>query len=219
MATTSGYSGFALRFRILFSVVLVVLLALTSAQNVYAATLDQKQENAVAWIRINVLNGGQEFQPSLPTLEAVSVKINTFSAGDGDDTITLTIRQGTIGGSVLATATRSLADGFGGDSGEWVYFTLSPVSVTPGSTYVIVLTATKNTFGWGFGDDAYANGVQIRDGNPYPKADFAFRTYGSGPSVGGVIVTTNNFMTLAPYLALIGLVATSVAVAVKKRLN
>jgi hypothetical protein len=38
------------------------------------------------------------------------------------------------------------------------------------------------------------------------------------PSVGGVAVPTNTFMILAPYLAMIGLIATA-AIAIKKRRN
>jgi len=168
----------------LLAVAVVVLFALSSAQNVFAATLDQKQEqnpyNAMAQILSNSPIG-QEFKPSLPTLEAVEVEIGTMNSG-GDDTVTLIIREGTITGTVIATASMLLVQGFGG----WVHFALTPVSVTPESTYVIQLQATKNTFGWSYSSslvapflDAYTRGVAIELGSPEPTDDYCFRTYGS----------------------------------------
>jgi len=207
------------KFRLLLPVVLAVLLALASTQNVFAMVIDQKQESFVGATQI--LSGdplGQEFQPSLNTLEAVEVNLDTMNQG-GDDTITLTIRQGSVTGAVLATAAKSLTQGFSG----WVYFALASVRVTVGSTYVIRLSATKNTFGWRYSDgNPYPSGMMIRGelGVPemVPRQDCAFRTYGStSSSVGGVIVSTSTYMALAPYLAMIGLVATTAAVAFKKR--
>jgi hypothetical protein len=206
---------------------LTVLLTVSSAQSVFAAVLDQKQESGITGSIISAFGFdkmlGQEFKPSLPTLVAVDVKINTMNH-DGDDTITLTIRQGTIGGAVLATATRSLTDGFGGDFGEWVSFTLTPSSVTPGSTYVIRLQATKNTFGWISNDlgNPYPDGRAIEGGIPLPGQDFTFRTYGpdAGPTVGavgGIVLPTNTLTVLAPYLIMIGLAAVAATVYVTKR--
>jgi hypothetical protein len=134
-----------LRLKLLLPAVLTVLLMVSSVQNAFAAVVDQKQENFVGgtgavtiWAFSPI---GQEFQPGLSILEAVEVNIRTMEGG-GDDTITLNIRQGSISGTVLATASKSVTEGFEG----WVYFALGSISVTTGSTYVIQLSETKSTF-------------------------------------------------------------------------
>jgi hypothetical protein len=216
--------------RLLAVAVLAIVLALSSAQNVFAATLDQKQEESPYNYTIQILSSspiGQEFKPSLSILEAVEVKIGTMNQG-GDDTVTLTVRRWTITGTVIATASKDLVQGSEG----WVYFSLTPVFVTPGSTYVIQLQATKNTFGWlASSSNPYPRGVAI-DTEPgegthsEPEIDFCFRTYGSGSTstpagpVGGFIMPVNTFAVLAPWVAVIGLVGcigTVVVVSRKRR--
>lgn len=185
----------------------------------FATTLDQKQETFTGLLYQILSNDplGQEFQPTLNTLEAVEVYIDTMNQG-GDDTITLTIRHGSVTGTVLATAAQSLTQGFSG----WVYFTLGSVRVTVNSIYVIRLSATKNTFGWGLADgNPYPRGMAIVGelGIPEkaPELDCTFRTYGSiSSTVGGVVAPTNKIEILTPYIALAGLVAVSAVVVVKR---
>jgi hypothetical protein len=213
-----------LKYRLFLPVVLAALLAIASTQNVFAATLDQKQET------VSIFNSciqtcdpiGQEFKPSLPVLEAVEVYIGTINGWAGDDTITLTVRQGTIGGPIIVTGSKSLVTGFKG----WVYFPLTPVSVTPESTYVIRLQATKITFSWYYSPDAlYSRGVAFENGAAIAVQGFTFRTYGSAattstttkPSVGGVVLPTDSLTVLVPYLAMIGLVTVAATVYVTKR--
>lgn len=215
--------------RLLAVAVLAIVLALSSAQNGFAATLDQKQEENPYNALLQILSYspiGQEFKPSLSILEAVEVKIGTMNQG-GDDTVTLTIRQGTLTGTVIATASEDLVQGFEG----WVHFSLTPVSVTPESTYVIQLQVTKNTFGWFYSSgNPYLRGVAIdtepgEGTRPDTDVDFCFRTYGSGSTstpagpVGGFIESVNKLSVLAPWLAIIGLVGClgTVAVVAKKR--
>jgi hypothetical protein len=216
--------------RLLAVAVLAIVLALSSAQNVFATTLDQKQEDSPYNYTIQILSSspiGQEFKPSLSILEAVEVKIGTMNQG-GDDIVTLTIRRGTITGTVMATADEPLVQGFEG----WVYFSLTPVSVTPESTYVIQLQVTKNTFGWfASSSNPYPRGVAIdtepgEGTHPEPEIDFCFRTYGSGSTstpagpVGGFMEPVNKLVIFAPWLAVIGLVgciATVVVVSRKRR--
>jgi len=207
--------------RLLAVAVLAVVAALSATQNVFAAVIDQKQElfDSAAQILFNSPIG-QEFQPSLNRLEAVEVRIGTINHL-GDDTITLTVREGSISGMILATSTQSVADGFDG----WVYFSLTPISVTLGSTYVIQLSATKATHEWWrkSNTNPYPNGRAIVGGNPQDNNDMTFRTYGStatSPSVGGVVIPPNTFALVSPWLAVIGLVgciATVVVVAKKRR--
>ena len=122
----------------------------------------------------------------MPILEAVEVRVSS-PVPAGDDTIILTVREGTIDGTPIATASQFLVDGFQG----WVYFTLTPVSVTPESTYVIRLQATKTTFLWCYGvGDPYPRGVAIESGTGISGQDFAFRTYGSTHAPVGTPVGT-----------------------------
>ncbi len=190
---------------------LAALLAVSSAQNVFAATLDQQQENFGGGFSIFTWNPvGQEFQPSLPSLQAVEVYIRTIGGGG---IVTLTIMQASIGFPPLVTATQSLSNGFVG----WVMFTFASISVTPGTTYVIRLQVTQDFFHWGSaGINNYPRGRLIIQGNFIAGDDAAFRTYGS-TSVGGVVLPTNSLTVLAPYLAMIGLVAVAGTVYVTKR--
>ena len=207
-------------------VVLAVFLLLSSTQNVFAGLIDQKQESTGPWnSTIKSFEPiGQEFKPTLPILEAVEVNIITTANLGGDDTITLTIREGTIGGTVIATASNLVTQGFNG----WLYFALTPVSVLPESTYVIRLEVTKLTFGWQYyPSDLYMRGDAIEGGVSKSGQDFTFRTYGnqqqsapSGPQhIGGEVFSANKLAVLSPFLALIGLagVVASAAFAFKRR--
>ena len=205
-------------------VVLAVLLMVASAQNAFAAVIDQKQENISGGFQSIMPSDpmGQTFQPSMTKLEAVEAYIKTDPAGG--DVIFLTIREGSVTGTQLLMASQSVASNFEG----WVHFTFGSLTVTPGSTYCIRLTAASPFPSWGrSATNLYPNGEAIVFGNPaVPAGDFAFRTYGSGQTtttmtraaVGGVTLPANSLTVLAPYLTMIGLVAT-VAVAVRKRRN
>jgi hypothetical protein len=197
-------------FRLLAVAVLAVVLVLSSAQNGFAAVIDQRQESTYGG-SVQILEFspvGQEFQPSLPILEGVEVQLSSPFGGP-DDTITLNIRQGSVTGTVLATATKFLTTG----PSNWVYFTLGSISVVPGATYVIELAATQVTFRWDSSSfPAYPRGDAIWRGNPNSMYDFCFRTYGSEASysspVGGFMEPVNKLTVFAPYLALFGLVVT-----------
>jgi hypothetical protein len=205
------------KLRILFPVVLTVLLALSSAQSVSAAVIDQRQELDSGGSITIALARGQEFMPSLSPLTGVDVHIMTANHF-GADTITLNIREYSVlplSGPILSSRTsQSLPDGFSG----WLHFDLpTPVAVTPGSKYVIELAEVKMTFGWYvFYGNAYLNGRAISNNNFWDDIDFTFRTYGS-TTVGGVVTPTDSLAVLAPYLAAIGLVATAATVYVRKR--
>ena len=214
-AATSGHSGFALmsgKFRLFLPVVLAVLLAVSSAQNVSAMRIDQSQEISNMFFGIPFSSPiGQEFKPSVPFLEAVEVRLKLLGQAD---TITLYVREGTIGGTILATAALSLPSGFDG----WALFPLGSVKVTPEATYVIQLTAGVIYSYWGRATgNPYPRGRAIHNGLFHDDEDQAFRTYGPRSSVGGVVLPTNSLTVLAPYLAMIGLVAVAATVYVTKR--
>ena len=145
-------------------VLLVVLLAVALTRSAFAGVIDQKQEldSAVAYgFPGSDQMLGQEFKPSLPILEAVEVKLENTGGGVGGYTFTLTIRDGTISGAILASASQLVDHDFNG----WLRFTLTPLYVTPGSTYVMRLQATSAPFAW-----LYAETLTVgRD--PYPTVD------------------------------------------------
>ncbi len=212
--------------KLLAVAILLIALTLSSTQRAFAAdVIDQKQE--VPGGSASILGNspiGQEFQPSMATLVAVEVLIETMNPQLGDDAITLNVRQGTITGTIIANASRSLTVGFSG----WLHFAFGSVSVTTGSTYVIQLTATKNTFAWRYDThNLYPAGAAIFVGTIAPSSDFTFRTYApsaptpSSPStspVGGYVEPANMLAVFSPYLALLGVVAVA-AVVWKKREN
>jgi len=195
-----------------------MLLTIPCSQ-VFAATgvLDQKQETWGSGIQIlSTEPVGQSFIPTLSPLGTVEVFVWTQNPGQGDDTITCRIRDSTIGGTILGTASQSLTDGFGGTgsgAGAWLRFDFSPpITVTPGSTYVIELDANVATFGWWFqnGGNPYPDGGMIMvGGSPSATVDSTFRTYlpPASASVGGVVSPVDKLAVLTPYLALIGLIA------------
>lgn len=97
--------------RILALAVLTVVLALSSTQNVFAAVLDRKQEVVTGNWNLDYASGytlGQEFQPSLLIPVAVEVNLVVEFA---PATITLNIRQGTITGAILGSASASVPVG------------------------------------------------------------------------------------------------------------
>ncbi len=116
---------------------------------------------------------GQEFTPTEPTLVAVDVRLASMNPSYGDDTITVTIRKGTIGSPVLATKSQVV----------WVFFSglvhfhfPTSLSVIPGDVYVLEVQATKPTHGWNF-DVGYPSGRSILFGQPEILGDYAFQTY------------------------------------------
>ena len=99
------------------------------------------------------------------------------------DKITMNIRSDTIDGTVLATKTLPIPST---DSPIMMRFNLdSPVSVTPGSTYVIELLQSPRSVRWYLvspGGD-YARGSAITDGTTDPNGDYFFDTLGAGDSL------------------------------------
>ena len=162
-----------------------------------------------AWDDVAVFSGlqiqslspiGQEFTPSSDTVGAVDVllgKINEF----GDATITLRIRDATISGTVLSSASQTVPGNLINDEPacsdpqpcRFIHFDLaSAVTVVPGQKYVIELESSNPTHsflaGPQFGDE-YLGGEPILNGTvkTSDRADFFFRTYSAEPqAVGGI---------------------------------
>ena len=131
---------------------------------------------------------GQEFKPTRANLVAVDVNIASMNPQDGDDTLTLRVRNATIGGTVLAMTSASVDKNFDG----WKHFDVS-ATLVPSQTYVIELEATKATHGWRMDDtnNPYASGSGFVWGNVNANQDWTFRTYATQPpvvgSVGGIV--------------------------------
>ena len=196
----------------------VMLLTLSCSQ-VFAATeiLDQKQEITDGRYQIQAGEPmGQAFIPTLTPLTSVEVHIETANPGS-DDTITCRIRDSTIDGAILGTASQLVTDGFEG----WLRFTFDPpITVTPGSTYFIELDANAATFSWNiqFTGNQYPDGIFIASGFERVDEDAMFRTYSFlSSTVGGISTPTNKLSLLTPYLALAGLIAVVSAVYVIKK--
>ncbi len=62
--------------------------------------------NTAGWVIKYFQPLAQEFTPSAPMLAGVDVDLVTINARDGDATITVNIRKGTISNPVLATASQ-----------------------------------------------------------------------------------------------------------------
>jgi hypothetical protein len=117
---------------------------------------------------------GQEFVPSLSPLVGVEVYLNTMNTGYGDATITVNIREGTIDGVLVGTASQPVSDPWDG----WLYFEFaSPVPVTTGATYVLEVASTNPTHGAYATPDEYPSGQMISEGAVRSGFDLNFRTF------------------------------------------
>ena len=211
-------------------VVLAVLLVVlsVSAPAFASEVIDQKQEIFSGGVSIkNNPIVGQEFVPSLPNLIAVEVHIY-FADNVPTSQLTLSIREGTIDGTVVSGSTQSKDVSGNVDDNFWLRFDFPvPLSVTPLSTYVIRLEANdpSGLLSWNYAvTDLYSSGRAIINSIPSSGSDFTFRTYAqvsespSGPSgyVGGELFSANKLAVLSPYLALFSVIAVA-AVLVKRK--
>jgi hypothetical protein len=119
---------------------------------------------------------GQSFTPSLSTVGFIRLSLGDRSLDDNlGVNLYLTLRQGSINGSILATSdVVFLTDGYRG----YTNFIFSvPVAVTPGATYVFELLVQS---GGNWVTDVggyynYPNGTAITLGLPSAVQDFWFR--------------------------------------------
>ena len=90
----------------------------------------------------------QTFTPTTDALGAVAVDLGAVSGtAIPSGTLTLRLREGGRGGTILATVQRFLTAPTQGEA--WYVFTLSPpISVTPGATYAIELSDETQRFVW-----------------------------------------------------------------------
>jgi len=145
--------------------------------NVNNDQLDQMMEDSHFSLLIedSILAAAQSFKPTLPTLTRVEI----YGAGS----YRCSIRED-LDGSDLRTVTES----YGDDEQDWLLFDFQDLTVTPESTYYIVLEPIgSDTHSWCgyYQADIYqrGQGYYNRDGQGWtipeePYTDLMFRTYG-----------------------------------------
>jgi hypothetical protein len=135
------------------------------------------------WTHVNPAGEGratmwQTFTPGCPNLTAVEIDVLTVSAGQGDDVLTVEIAQD---GVVLASAERSVADGF---AGLLRFEFPEGVPLVPEQIYELKVRDTgKTRFGWKYGLNTYARGSRYVFAQPRAGTDWFFRTYSEIPPV------------------------------------
>jgi probable HAF family extracellular repeat protein len=126
---------------------------------------------------------GQEFTPTLTTLDTVDVLFDGFRSD-----LFLNVRAETITGPIIASSTSTVPSVEKGPAGRFVQFQFEPpVSVVPGDLYVIEIVSpveivppevyVVNDGAWQYRDEyRYTRGRMIGAGEPHEGSDIAFRT-------------------------------------------
>jgi hypothetical protein len=118
---------------------------------------------------------GQTFEPSLPVLCYIAIKI--YADGDISGLVmTLYVREGGMNGSIVTSATVSNAS-------DWIVFDFPDINVTIDSVYAWEIVIAGGCTGgqpmlYLGGDDQYARGAAYALGGG-GGGNFLFRTYGS----------------------------------------
>ena len=124
---------------------------------------------------------GQTILPSSTIFAGADVYLKTINPGTGSDKLTLNLREGSIQGTVVASATVEVADGFS----SLVHIPLAkPAWTVPGTLYMLELQATRPTHAWVLSDqpyNTYEDGTAIFTGSEKSDRDMWFSTY-CGPA-------------------------------------
>jgi hypothetical protein len=187
---------------------------------------DQYQENCEHCEHVDTYwNSWQEFVPTANCLSKVEVKILRYNAYPNEYPITMTIESPP--GNVLTSATlpwTAVPEGPFLDPCEavWISFDLPDIVLTPGQSYYINLTAYPLAYLWCFASwDAYPAGQGGDTSAIGSDSDWTFRTFGTIPAVGGVVIPVDKFGLLAPYIGVAStiLVATAATAIYVKRVK
>ena len=139
---------------------------------------------------------GQSFTPKYAIFTAFEVYLmNSAAAVRG---VTMNLRSGAIGGPIIGTKAFTLAASSGWG---WIHLDMaSPVSVNPGSLYVIELVESVGGASWGCNTaGTYAGGNAIYNSAGNLAFDNLFKTFGAtdrltvnirAGSIGGAVVGT-----------------------------
>jgi hypothetical protein len=139
---------------------------------------------------LTTLNGGnlplgQQFVPTLTSMNFLKLWLEDAASNDpATATVQVNIRAGSISGTVLGTSTVVVPAEINLSGGTTLteFDFSSPISLTPGSTYVIQAAEVNGTvdnasFGWvggPLGNSTYAPGEAYIHGTLQPTFDFAF---------------------------------------------
>ena len=157
----------------------------TTQQQQYVEILDQQQTKATNNFALySTRLGGQSFKPTKGLL--TSVELYMRKIGSPQNSLTLAVRSSKSGSDLVSISkpASEIPTSYG-----WVKFDLSDLTVTPGSTYYLVLRtssgSTSNCYYWGYGyHTSYANGIRLYSttgGSSWinnPSYDSCFKTYG-----------------------------------------
>jgi hypothetical protein len=147
--------------------------------------LDQQQtQSNYKCIIYSARWGGQSFTPTMSILTQVELYVK--KVGTPPSTLTLSVRSSNTGADLVSV---SKAASQIPTSSNWVEFDFSDLTITPGSTYYLVLKTSggnsKNCYYWGYGFfTPYTNGVRLDSfigGSIWRQCllyDFCFKTYG-----------------------------------------
>ena len=136
---------------------------------------------------------GQTFVADAAALSSFEFDIRVDGLGiSNDQNIAGQVRQGGIGGPVIATGNAVALSNWPGGSTQTLDFVLDqPASLVPGNIYAIeTTTPTIYSIYQSPGDD-YANGAGYACGGAFPGGeDFYFLTFGGTPGDGGGVYST-----------------------------
>jgi len=122
---------------------------------------------------------GQQFVPAMPILTGVELFIYSSMNAMGDSTITINIHPDSITDIPIATQSYIIPSN-SPKSGTWIYFEYAtPVSVIPGSTYVLEVDSDTSYHMWYSTGNTYSDGAMIKQGSIDTNKDWSFRTYGA----------------------------------------
>jgi hypothetical protein len=123
----------------------------------------------------------QTFTPTQPSLIGVEVYLH-FQGIPEWDTMTVNIRDGSIAGPILASATSFVAES-GALGAAFHRFDLpAPLSLTVGHVYALELDGNNYSAFWrGCNANGYSGGMSIQSGAPVSGQDLFFRTVAAEP--------------------------------------
>ena len=148
--------------------------------------LDQQQTQMKSNFALYTIRwGGQSFIPTVNTLPRVEVYIRKTGSPSSD--IVLSIRSALTGADLVNISKPASQIS---TTSSWVEFDFSDLTVTPGSTYYLVLKTSggnyMNFYYWGYGSRTpYTNGMRWSSfiggiiWTRSPKFDFCFKTFGT----------------------------------------
>jgi hypothetical protein len=147
--------------------------------------LDQQQtQHGINFAMYSTRWSGQSFKPTLCLLTGAEIYMRKI--GSPSSSVTLSVRK-TISGSDLVSISKPASEI--STSYGWVKFDFSDLTITPGSTYYLVLRtssgSSSNCYSWGYGyHTPYTNGIRVYSttgGSSWinnPSYDNCFKIYG-----------------------------------------